>query len=144
MLGDTAFHGFYDHDNYVFIVGADGLPAGERFVALSLPGGRLQPLQDRISFSGGGDSVGVSAVTPASVSSSKDAFVVLQGRGFSKALSLQLANGVIIRNASFTSLTDRVMMVRIPKGIASGNYAINVMDVSGIHTPKRAVVTITP
>jgi hypothetical protein len=40
-------------------------------------------------------------------------------------------------------VNDSVAVVKIPAGISEGNYAMNVMDVSGISSPKNAVVTIT-
>lgn len=76
--------------------------------------GSLVAIESKVSFEGGNSTIGVSAVTPGSISGTKDAYVTLQGYGFSKIISLQLQNGIVIKNASFTIVNDSVMFVRIP------------------------------
>lgn len=116
---------------------------GDYFVAVHAKDGRLLPLKEKLTFSSDGQSVGVSDVTPSSVPNVRDAYVTLQGRGFSKVVSVQLSNSLVIKNASVKALDDTVAIVRIPAGIPPGDYAMNVMDVNGISSPKRAVVRIT-
>lgn len=105
--------------------------------------GRLLPLKDKITFLSDGQSVGVSDVTPASVPGTRDSFVTLQGRGFSRVVSIQLSNSLVIKNASFRAVDDTVAIVRVPAGVPAGEYAMNIMDVNGISSPKRAVIRIT-
>lgn len=88
--------------------------------------------------------MGVSYVTPASVPNSRESYVTLQGRGFSKVVSIQLSNSLVIKNASFRAVDDAVAIVKIPAGIPPGEYAMNVMDVKGISSPRNAVIRITP
>lgn len=101
------------------------------------------PIKDKLTFVTDQQSVGVSYVTPSSVPTSRDSFVTLQGKGFSKVVSVQLSNSLVIKNASIRAVDDTVAIVRIPAGIPVGEYAMNVMDVKGISSPKRAVVRIT-
>lgn len=117
--------------------------AGEYFVAVLGKDGKLVPTKETVVFESDGQSVGISSVIPSSVPGSRDSYVTLQGRGFSKIVSIQLSNSLVIHNASFRLVNDSVAIVKIPAGISEGNYAMNVMDVSGISSPKNAIVTIT-
>ncbi len=117
--------------------------AGEYFAAVLTKEGKLVPLKEGIVFESDGQLVGISAITPSSVPNSRESYVTLQGRGFSKIVSVQLSNSLVIHNASFRLINDSVAIVKIPAGISEGSYAMNVMDVSGISSPKNAVVTIT-
>ncbi len=145
VLGDRRFDGRYEAGAYVFVVPERAFSAGEKFLAFSMSDGKLLPSDIHLSFDGGEANLGVAAVTPSAVPSDRESYVTLQGHGFSKALSLQLQNGVVIRGASFEIVNDSVMIVKIPAGLSSGTYAFNVMDVSGIYTPVRAKFSvITP
>lgn len=117
---------------------------GDYFIAAYSKEGKLVPVQGKLSFRSDGQSVGVSYVTPASVPNSRESYVTLQGRGFSKVVSIQLSNSLVIKNASFRAVDDAVAIVKIPAGIPPGEYAMNVMDVKGISSPRNAVIRITP
>lgn len=143
VIGASTFRGADLRDGYVFVTDRGTFADGDYFVAVYAKDGRLLPLKDKVSFITDGQSVGVSGVTPASVPATRDSFVTLQGRGFSRVVSIQLSNSLVIKNASFRAVDDTVAIVRVPAGVPAGEYAMNIMDVNGISSPKRAVIRIT-
>lgn len=98
----------------MFVVDRGSFVDGDYFVAAYAKDGKLVPVKGKLSFRSDQQSVGVSFVTPSSVPNSRDAYVTLQGRGFSKVVSIQLSNSLVIKNASFRSVDDTVAIVKIP------------------------------
>ena len=87
---------------------------GDYFVAAYSKEGKLSPLKDKLTFVTDQQSIGVSFVTPSSVPSSRDSYVTLQGKGFSRIVSVQLSNSLVIKNAFVRTVDDTVAIVRIP------------------------------
>lgn len=116
LIGEKNIPGkLFADGSYVIAIERNTFQSGEYFLAYVLDDGTLVTKDEKITFYSEGSSVGIVDVTPSSVPSSRDSYIVLQGFGFSKLLSLQLGNGVIFKEASFTLVDDRVVFVRIPK-----------------------------
>ena len=90
MIGGQAFRGSFLSDGRYAVTVERRALVGDFFVAFLLTDGKLVSMDGKLSFSGTSDPIGVAAVTPATVPSSRDSFIVLQGFGFSKLLSIQL------------------------------------------------------
>ncbi len=107
-----------------------------------LDDGTLIGLDGQASFTGELKAVSIVAIVPNRVSSEHETFVVLQGHGFQKMVSIQLSNSFIFKNPSFSITSDEVAIVKIPKGLSAGTYIFNMMDTKGIYTTDTTGLTV--
>ena len=102
--------------------------ASEQFASILLSNGKMFAFSEGIEFYGNSAEVFVKRVTPTSVKSGETSYIVLQGYGFSKTVSLQLGNGFVFKTANFQIIDDSVMSVEIPSDLPAGKYTFNIMD----------------
>lgn len=61
-------------------------------------------------------------IVPNIANSSSDSLLILQGKGFSDVVAIQIDNGVVLSLNFLKKLSDTTMVVNIPKGLNSGEY----------------------
>lgn len=111
--------------------------SGEYFILIQLENGEIVSLDKKFYFEYWASQVNIANITPNNIKNTQDTFLVLQGNGFSKVISIQLSNNIILKNTSFDIINDSVMSVKIPSGLESGKYYFNIMTVNGIHELKQ-------
>jgi len=144
VVGEKTFSGLVKDGKYYFIIPKDTFGNGEFFIGLYLRNGQLVPTQDRLAFTYNGNPINIAAITPNQLRNEEDHYVVVQGNGFSKMISIQLSNNLIFKNALFTVINDNVVSIKIPKGLEPGEYYFNMMDTAGIYEAKNIQFTVTP
>lgn len=111
--------------------------SGEYFIIIQLQNGEIVSLDKKFYFEYWASQVNIANITPNNIKNTQDTFLVLQGNGFSKVISIQLSNNIILKNTSFDIINDSVMSVKIPSGLETGKYYFNIMTVNGIHELKQ-------
>lgn len=124
-------------------VDRDTFSSGEYFVFFTLKNGKIITPDIRISFEHSDSLINIANITPKSLVNDADRFLVIQGNGFKKIISIQLNNNLILRNAEFQVISDQVAGVKIPKDLPPGEYYFNIMDTSSIYELKNMRFTIT-
>lgn len=95
----------------------DTFTSGEYFVFFTLKNGKILTSEYRLSFEHSNSAINIANITPGAVPNDEDRFIVIQGNGFNKIVSIQLSNNLILKNAEFDIINDRVAGVKIPKGL---------------------------
>ncbi|MFA6090555.1 MAG: hypothetical protein WC774_02160 [Candidatus Gracilibacteria bacterium] len=110
---------------------------------MQLTTGKIITMNEKIHFQYADSKINIANITPYTIENSTDHMLVIQGNGFDKILSIQMNNNLILKNAEFTIINNRVAGVRIPKGLPPGNYYFNIMDTNSIYELKNMQFTIT-
>lgn len=98
-------------------VDRDTFASGEYFVFLQLKNGKILTRNENITFEHSSARINIANITPKSIRNDQERFVVIQGNGFDKIVSIQLSNNLILKNAEFNIINTHVAGVRIPKGL---------------------------
>lgn len=124
-------------------VDRDTFASGEYFVFLQLKNGKILTRNEKIIFEHSNARINIANITPKSIQNDQERFVVIQGNGFDKIVSIQLSNNLILKNAEFNIINAHVAGVRIPKGLPAGEYYFNIMDTQSIYELRTMRFTIT-
>lgn len=116
--------------------------AWEYFIIVQLNNNDLIPLDQKLQFQYSNSKVNIANITPKSIQNIKDTFIVLQWNGFSKVISIQLSNNIILKNTSFDIISDSVLSVKIPAWLETGKYYFNIMTIDWISELKNNTFTI--
>ena len=137
-------------DGYLYV----GIPqgtfaSGDYFVFFQLKNGQVVPTDTEITFeygdtSSGSGGIGMANITPSEISNEDDQFIVVQGHGFKKIVSIQLNNSIILRNVEFQIINDQVLAVHIPRGLPVSQYFFNIMTTDSIAEVRNVSFTVTP
>lgn len=98
-------------------VDRDTFASGEYFTFLQLKNGKILTQNEKITFEHSNARINIANITPKSIRNDQERFVVIQGNGFDKIVSIQLSNNLILKNAEFNIINSHVAGVRIPKGL---------------------------
>lgn len=130
-------------DNKTFLsISKNTFHSWEYFIIVQLENNELITLNEKITFHFSPSKVNIANITPHKIKNDIDRNIVLQWNGFSKIISLQLSNNIILKNTSFQIINDHVMSVLVPKDLKSGKYYLNIMTIDGIHELKDITFTI--
>ena len=131
--------------SYYFEVQKNTFTPGEYFISIQDKSGEIIALNQKMTILGWQDhGINLNNITPTTLSNTKKSSIVLQWNGFSKVISVQLDNNIILKEASFDIINDRVMSIEVPKWIPVGSYHFNLLTVEKIvKLPSRAL-TIQP
>ncbi|MDP2103967.1 MAG: hypothetical protein Q8K26_03535 [Candidatus Gracilibacteria bacterium] len=121
----------------------DVFASGEYFVFLQLKSGKILTRNEKITFEHSSARINIANITPKSIRNDAERFVVIQGNGFDKIVSIQLSNNLILKNAEFNIINAHVAGVRIPKDLPPGEYYFNIMDTSAIYELRTMKFTVT-
>ncbi|MDD2892161.1 MAG: hypothetical protein PHQ95_04300 [Candidatus Gracilibacteria bacterium] len=124
-------------------VSKDTFATGEYFVFFELNNGKIITLNDKITFQHSSALINIANITPNTLKNDMDRYLVIQGNGFDKIISIQLSNNLILKNAEFHIINKQVAEVKIPKGLPIGEYYFNIMDTSSIYELHDMKFTIT-
>jgi hypothetical protein len=116
---------------------------GEFFVFIQDRDKNIFPLEQKMISSFSDKDVNVQDIVPRSVSNTQDQNIILQWRGFSKTVSLQLSNNIVLKNTDFVIISDTVLQVKIPKWIEIWNYQLNIMTTKNIYQIQNIPFSIT-
>lgn len=144
LVGEKSFVGSVKDGQYYFIIPKNTFGNGEFFIGLYLRNGQLVTTPDRLTFTYNPNPINIAAITPSQIKNDQDRYVVVQGNGFGKMISIQLSNNLIFKNALFTVINDNVVSIKIPKDLEPGAYYFNMMDTAGIYEAKNIRFTVTP
>lgn len=103
------------------------------FVIFQLNNWDIVTHDEQISFTYSDSKVNVANITPNVFKNDIDRNIVLQWVGFSKVISIQLSNNVILKNTNFNIINDNVMSLLIPKELNPWKYKLNIMDTEWIY-----------
>lgn len=115
VVGEVSFQGSFQAGKFFYIIPKNTFGNGEYFVGLYLKNGQLVPTNIKLSFTYNSNPINIAAITPNIIKNDQDRYVVVQGNGFKKMISIQLSNNLIFKNALFTIVNDQVVSIKIPK-----------------------------
>ncbi|EKD29799.1 MAG: hypothetical protein ACD_78C00268G0002 [uncultured bacterium (gcode 4)] len=110
---------------------------------MQLKSGRILTRNEKITFEHSNARINIANITPRTIKNDAERFVVIQGNGFDKIVSIQLSNNLILKNAEFNIINAHVAGVRIPKELPPGEYYFNIMDTQSIYELRTMRFTIT-
>lgn len=145
QIGDqTIVPVFYSGSLFVHLQ-RDTFSAGEYKILLALADKNTVFVPETVNFTSTKDaSIAIANITPVTLSFGKDSYLVLQGYGFSKIVSLELNNNIILKSPRFQVINDRVLAVQIPSDTPVGTYFFNIMDTSSVHSLPSQTFRIVP
>lgn len=114
----------------------------EYFIIVQLNDNEIVTLNEKIKFTYNSSKVNIANITPNTIKNDFDTFIVLQGNWFSKIISIQLSNNIILKTTSFDIINDNVMSVKIPKDLGVWSYYFNIMTIDWITELKNNIFTI--
>lgn len=114
----------------------------EYFIILQLQNNELITLNEKIYFTHSSSKVNIANITPKVIKNDTDKYIVLQWNWFSKVISIQLSNNVVLKTTSFDIINDNVLSVKIPKDLDIWNYYFNIMTTTWITELKNNIFTI--
>lgn len=142
-IGEKRIRPIYSTGTLFVRIDRDTFASGEYFVFFTLKNGKILTSEYRLSFEHADSAINIANITPRLVRNNEDRFVVIQGNGFDKIISIQLSNNLILKNAEFQIINKQVAGVKIPKDLPPGEYYFNIMDTTAIYDLKNMRFTIT-
>ncbi|MCK9272090.1 hypothetical protein M0P65_00925 [Candidatus Gracilibacteria bacterium] len=142
VIGEKKIEGIYKDDKFYARIEKNIFGNGDFFVGFYLKNGKLETSSSKLTFSYNPNPINIAAITPDKISNKKDSYVVIQGNGFNKIVSLQLSNNYIFKNTLFNIINNQVASVKIPSGLTPGVYYFNIMDTKGIYNAANLKLTI--
>ena len=142
-IGEKRIQGVHASGAVLVQIDRDTFTSGEYFVFFTLKSGKILTSDIRLAFEHSSALINIANITPKSLGNDSDKYVVIQGNGFKKIVSIQLSNNLILKNAEFQIINNQVAGVRIPKDLPPGEYYFNIMDTSSIYELKNMRFTIT-
>lgn len=143
ILWDKSFRIIEENKKFFINIPKNTFWNGEYFVFVQDRDKNIFPLEQKITSSFSDKDVNVQNIVPRSVSNKQDQNIILQWRGFSKTVSLQLSNNIVLKNTDFVIISDTVLQVKIPKWIEVWNYQLNVMTTKNIYQIQNIPFSIT-
>ncbi|MDD2565683.1 MAG: hypothetical protein PHZ26_02015 [Candidatus Gracilibacteria bacterium] len=137
MIGEKAFKPIIE-DNIAYItINKSIFGTGDYFIMINTFDGQIIPINSKLHFDYSKNNINIAFITPRIIDNNTEKYVILQGNGFKKLISLQLSNNIVLKNTAFQIINDNVLSVKIPKDIPAGNYNFNLMDTSGIYEEAK-------
>lgn len=102
----------------------------------------LVDVNQEITFMYSNSKVNLANITPNVLKNDIDRNIVLQWSWFSKIISIQLSNNIIIKNTNFNIINDNVMSLLIPKWLNIWKYKLNIMDIEWIYKSNLEIEII--
>ena len=142
-IGEKRIRPVYSSGSLYVQVEKDTFTTGDYFVFLTLKTGKILTPNIHLSFEYSSSPINIANITPKTIQNSEERFVVIQGNGFDKIVSIQLSNNLILKNAEFKIINNQVAWVKIPKDLPVGEYYFNIMDTHSIYELKNMSFSIT-
>lgn len=142
-IGEKSIRPVYESGTIFVQVDRDTFGNGDYLVFFTLRNGKILTSDYHLSFEHSGSPINIANITPQTIRNDRDRFIVIQGNGFDKIVSIQLSNNLILKNAEFTIINKQVAGVKIPKDLPPGEYYFNIMDTSSIYELKDRKFIIT-
>lgn len=142
-IGEKSIRPVYASGTLFVRVDRDTFASGEYLVFFTLRNGKILTSDYHLWFEHSSSPINIANVTPRTLGNNTDQFIVIQGNGFDKIVSIQLSNNLILKNAEFHIINKQVAGVKIPKDLPPGEYYFNIMDTSSIYELKNMKFTIT-
>lgn len=90
----------------------------------------------KINFSLSNESLLVTDITPKELKNDIERNIILQWKWFTKVISIQLSNNIVLKSTSFNIINDNVLNIKIPKNLDIWKYSLNIMNTSWIVKPN--------
>lgn len=132
-----------DKNNYYLSINKNTFSSWEYFIIVQLKDNSLITLNQKFKFNYSKDKVNIVNITPNYIKNDTDKYIVLQWNWFSKTISIQLSNYIILKNTSFNIINDKVLSVKIPSWLEIWKYFINIMTTDWIFEIKNNNFYIT-
>lgn len=142
-IGGVSFTPIYENNRVFLSITKNTFSSGEYFIVIQWKDNEIMSLSEKIKFTLNTSPTNIANITPASIKNDTDSYVVLQWNGFSKIISVQLSNNIILKTTAFHVINDHVMSVLIPKNLEPGNYYFNIMTPDGISELPHNTFLIT-
>ena len=107
------------------------------FIILQLLNWELLTLNEKLYFEFDNEKINITNITPNILKKDTDRNIVLQWNWFSKIISIQLNNNIILSNATFEIISDKVVIIKLPKDINAWTYYLNIMWTDKIYEIKN-------
>ena len=117
---------------YVWI-DSNTIPEWEHKIYIKFKNWELLEYEENMKFIFNVSKVNLANITPNVIKNDIDRNIVLQWNWFSKILSIQLSNNIILKSTNFDIINDNVMSLLIPKDLAPWKYKLNIMDIEWIY-----------
>lgn len=115
----------------------------EYFVIIQFINWDIENLEQKIIFTYSNQKVNIANITPNEIQNDLDRYIVIQWNGFSKVVSIQLNNNIILKTTSFNIISDNVLWIKIPKWLEPWRYYINIMTTDWIYEIRYIYFNIT-
>jgi hypothetical protein len=107
-IGEKSLRPVYSSGNLFVQIDHDMFASGEYFVFFTLKNGKIITSEIKLTFNHSDFTINIANITPSVIRNINDNFLVIQGNGFDKIISVQLSNNLILKNAEFQVINDQV------------------------------------
>lgn len=129
--------------NKYFEIQKNTFSPGDYFISVQNNAWDIIGLEQKMTILWGQDyGINLINITPDTISNTKKTSIVLQWNGFSKVISVQLDNNIILKETNFDIITDQVMSIEIPQWIPVGRYNFNLLTTEKIVKLPSHALTI--
>lgn len=142
-IGEKSIRPVYASGTLFVQVDRDTFATGEYLVFFALRNGKILTSDYHLTFEHSSSPINIANITPRTIRNDRERFVVVQGNGFDKIMSIQLSNNLILKNAEFKIIGKQVAGIKIPKDLPPGEYYFNIMDTGSIYELKNMKFTVT-
>lgn len=131
-IGSYSINPVFKDNKAFFLINKDTFSSWNYFIFIQPTEWKIVPLNEQITFKYSNNLVNIANITPNEVKNDKDRYIVLQWNGFSKIISIQLNNNIVIKKTSFEVINDKVLSIKIQKWLDTGKYSFNIMTTDEI------------
>lgn len=133
----------YENNNLYLLIDKWTFSTWDFFLIFKLKNWNIITSTKKVSFYYSVDKVNISNITPKIIKNDIDRYIVVQWNWFSKIVSIQLNNNIILKSTEYTIINDNVLSIKIPKWLNPWEYSINIMDTSNIYQINYIKFNIT-
>lgn len=131
-IGSYSINPVFKDKKAFFLINKDTFSSWNYFIFIQPTEWKIVTLNEQITFKYSNSLVNIANITPSTVKNDKDRYIVLQWNGFSKIISIQLNNNIVIKKTSFEVINDKVLSIKIQKWLETGTYSFNIMTTDEI------------
>lgn len=133
----------YENNKFYILIDKWTFGSWDFFLMFKLNNWTIITSNKKINFYYSQDKVNISNITPKIIKNDIDRYIVVQWNWFSKIVSIQLNNNIILKSTEYEIINDNVLSVKIPKWLNPWDYYINIMDTNNIYQINYIKFNIT-
>jgi hypothetical protein len=132
-IGNNVFKSKIDNDKLYFLIKKNIIKEWTYEIEVNLKNWKNITLKNKLIFNRYSSTLKIDQITPKKIKNDIARNIILQWKWFSKTISIQLSNNIVLTETSFNIISDNVLAVIIPAKLKEWLYELNIMSTTGIY-----------